>query len=257
MLILISPAKKLLPIDKPWLEAATTPVFIKKTDELLQRMKTLSPADLAQLMHISDDLATLNYQRYQSFQYSDDVKPSHGYPSVMLFQGDVYQNLKAGQWDKATIQFSETHLAILSGLYGLLGPLDRIQPYRLEMGTKLANSCGKDLYAFWQTSITEEINKRLESHTNPILVNLASTEYFDSVNTDLLKAHLITIHFKEHIKDQLKVIGIHSKKARGAMANYMLQNRIEDAEKIKQFTLLNYRFCNKSSNEHHFNFVRT
>ena len=255
MLTILSPAKKLLQYNTPYLEDTTTPVFQQKTDELIKLMKSFSTADLARLMHLSNDLAELNHQRYQSFKYG--VAPiTQTYPAILLFQGDVYQNLKARDWGKATMQYAQHHLAVLSGLYGLLKPLDVIQSYRLEMGTKLANACGKNLYDFWQTTITNELNKRLATHANPVLVNLASTEYFSAVNTSLLKVPVLTIHFKEQKNNQLKVIGIYAKKARGAMANYIMQHQIDDIEKIKQFTLLNYRYCEKSSDNQNFNFIR-
>jgi uncharacterized protein len=255
MLTLLSPAKKLLNFNKPYLEATTTPAFHKKTDELIGLMKSMSVSSIAQLMHLSETLAELNYQRYQAF-YRESCPLSHCYPALFLFQGDVYQSLKAGEWDRATVEFSQSHLAILSGLYGLLRPLDLIQPYRLEMGTKLPNNCGKNLYDFWQITITNELNNRLLSEETPVLINLASTEYFSAVDKSLLKAPLITIHFLEQKNDQLKVVGIHAKKARGAMANYIMTEQIENIEKIKEFSLLNYRYCEKSSDGENFNFIR-
>lgn len=255
MLTILSPAKKLTSFDQPYPGTITHPVFQKKTDELLALLKEFPVSGIARLMHLSNDLAELNYQRYQSF-HSGVCPESLGYPAVLLFRGDVYQNLHADKWDEATLAFSSSHLAILSGLYGVLRPLDLIQPYRLEMGTSLANASGKNLYAFWQASITNELNKQLASHSNPVLVNLASTEYFSAVNTSLLQFPLLTLHFKEKKDNQLKVIGIHAKKARGAMANYLMQHQIEDVEDIKEISILNYRFCNESSDKHNFNFVR-
>lgn len=255
MLTLLSPAKKLLKFDQPYSENTTQPIFAKQTAELIQLMKKKSIAEIARLMHLSDDLAELNYHRYQAFRL-ESCPASQSYPAIYLFQGDVYQQLQAQLWDKKTLDFSQTHLAILSGLYGLLKPLDSIQCYRLEMGTRLANSCGNNLYDFWQSSITEALNQQLAHHTNPVLVNLASTEYFGAVNTHQLKAPLVTIHFKERKGNQLKVIGIHAKKARGAMANFICQHQIDNVEKIKSFTVLNYHYCDKSSDSEHFNFIR-
>ena len=255
MLILLSPAKKLLTSDKPYLKETTAPVFQKKTAELMVLMKALSPSNLASLMHLSTDLAEINYQRYQAF-YSENCPLSQGYPAIFLFRGDVYKSLEADKWDKETLDFAQSHVMILSGLYGLLRPLDFIQPYRLEMGTKLPNSCGKNLYDFWKKTITNELNRCLLSQDHPLLVNLASTEYFNAVDVSLLKAPLLTLHFKEQKGQQLKVVGIHAKKARGAMANYITQHQIEDVEQIKNFTLLNYQYCAKSSDVHNFNFIR-
>lgn len=252
MLTLISPAKKLLTPSKPYLAKTSEPIFHKKTLELMAVLKDLSVSKIANLMHLSKDLAELNYQRYQSFHREG----SHCYPAVFLFRGDVYKSLNADLWDTETIEFAQSHLMILSGLYGLLRPLDLIQAYRLEMGTQLANSCGKNLYNFWQQTITHELNNYLSLQKNPLLINLASTEYFTAVDVSMLQAPVLTIHFKEQIGNELKVIGIHAKKARGAMANYICKNQIEDIEQLKQFTALNYRFCETSSDEKNFNFFR-
>lgn len=255
MLTLLSPAKKLADFDKPYSGTTSTPVFTKKTDELITILKTLPASRIAKLMHLSTNLAELNYQRFQSF-YSGACPDTATYPAVLLFQGDVYRSMKADKWDKATLEYSQGHLAILSGLYGVLKPLDLIQPYRLEMGTSLENASGKNLYAFWQACIVDELNNQLASHSNPMLVNLASTEYFSAVDTSRLKYPLVTIHFREKKGDESKVIGIYAKKARGAMADYLMRHRIEDVDAIKKISILNYRFCEKSSDEQDFNFVR-
>ena len=255
MLTLLSPAKKLAEFDRPYSGTTTTPVFPKKTNELITMLKTLPVSRIGSLMHLSSNLAELNYQRFQSF-YSGVCPDTAGYPAVLLFQGDVYRSMKADKWDKATLEFSQGHLAILSGLYGILKPLDLIQPYRLEMGTSLENACGKNLYAFWQANIADELNNQLASHSNQILVNLASTEYFSAVDTSRLKFPLVTIHFKEKKGNETKVIGIYAKKARGAMADYLMRHQIENVEAIKKISILNYRFCEQSSDERDFNFVR-
>ena len=255
MLTLLSPAKKLLTINKPYQAPTTNPLFQQKTAELIGLMKALSAADIANLMHLSHDLAEINYQRYQAF-HTDHCPISHSYPAVFLFRGDVYSSLHADQWSEPSLAFANSHLLILSGLYGLLRPLDSIQPYRLEMGTKLNNACGKNLYDFWKDSITNAINKYLSCDEKPLLVNLASSEYFNAVDTKKLKAPLLTIHFKEQKGNQLKVVGIHAKKARGAMANYICTQQIDEPEKIKQFNLLDYQYCEKSSDPQNFNFIR-
>lgn len=255
MLVLLSPAKKLLNFDKPYSGKTTKPVFQKKANELIAVMKDLSVSSIAKLMHISNDLAELNYQRYHSF-CRENCPVSQGYPAVYLFQGDVYRALQVNTWDHAALEFADSHLAILSGLYGLLKPLDFIQPYRLEMGTRLATAYGKSLYDFWQTDISHELNKQLASQRTPILINLASEEYFKAVDTSRLKFPQLTIHFREKNNNQLKVIGIYAKKARGAMAKYLMQQQIDDVDAIKQISILNYRFCKKSSDSQHFNFVR-
>lgn len=255
MLIVLSPAKTLRDIDKPWTKSATHPVFLSKTAELMTIMKAMSVADIAHLMQLSWALAELNYKRFQDFS-TDNPNNSTAFPAVFLFQGDVYQSLQANTWDNKAIDFSQTHLAILSGLYGLLSPLDMIQAHRLEMGTKIATATGRNLYDFWSNLITAELNKRLVQHQNPLLVNLASSEYFGAVNSKALNTPLLTIHFQEVKNNQRKVIGVHAKKARGAMANYIIQNRIDDKRGIAQFNQLNYQFCHDSSDEHHFYFIR-
>lgn len=255
MLILLSPAKKLLSAPLPYLGFTSNPVFEEKTDALIRLMKTKTQADIAKLMHLSPALATLNFQRYQAFSLSDSPS-AFTYPAIFLFQGDVYQNLKPQAWDEKTLDYAQSHCAILSGLYGLLRPLDAIEPYRLEMGTSLRTEYGSTLYAFWGDLITQELNKRLCGLANPLVINLASTEYFNAIDTTKLKAPLLTIHFQERKNNVLKIVGIQAKKARGAMANYILQHQIEDKERIKAFDLLNYTFCEKNSNENHFYFIR-
>lgn len=258
MLILLSPAKKLLnnyaSYGKP--QGATYPHFQTKTAELITLLKSLPIAKIAQLMHLSHELAELNYQRYQLFCL-DNCPLSQLCPAVFLFRGDVYGTLNADLWGKDALDFAQSHLLILSGLYGLLKPLDLIQPYRLEMGTKLENSAGKNLYTFWRTMITQELNRRLTLDGSGVLINLASTEYFNAVDVSQLQAPVLTIHFKEKQGNQLKIIGIHAKKARGAMANYIIQHQIKDVEKIKEFSLLGYHYCETSSNAHEFNFIRS
>lgn len=255
MLTLLSPAKKLADFDRPYSGITTEPVFTQKTDELIALLKALPVSRIASLMHLSSNLAELNYQRYQSF-HSGVCPETAGYPAIFLFQGDVYRSMRADKWDKTTLEFSHRHLAILSGLYGVLKPLDLIQAYRLEMGTSLENASGKNLYAFWQNSIADELNRQLASHTSQVLINLASTEYFSAVDTSRLKFPVITIHFREKKGTDTKVISIHAKKARGAMADYLMRHRIEDVDAIRKISILNYQFCEKSSDEHDFNFIR-
>lgn len=252
MLILLSPAKKLLSFNKPYQGITSTPVFRSKTTELVQIMKNKTQDEIAELMHLSPTLSALNYQRYQDFEVG-----KNSYPALFLFQGDVYQSLKPQLWDSKTLEYAQIHCSILSGLYGLLRPLDGIQPHRLEMGTRLITNSGSNLYAFWKSFITEEINHRVNSHNNPFVINLASSEYFSVVDLTKLKAPLLTIIFQERKNNQLKVIGIQAKKARGAMASYLLQNQIENKENIKTFNLLGYTFCKQSSDEDHFYFIRS
>ncbi|MFI4919548.1 MAG: peroxide stress protein YaaA [Legionellales bacterium] len=255
MLTLLSPAKKLLAINKPYTQNTTLPQFDSKTLELVSLMKSKTKEDIAGLMSLSQALATLNFDRYQEFVLQDP-QLSQTYPALLLFQGDVYQSLQAACWDNTSIEYSQCHLAILSGLYGLLRPLDRIQPYRLEMGVRLANPCGNNLYNFWQTSITSALNQQLAEHDNPVLINLASTEYFKAVDEKKINYPTVTINFYEKKNTELKMIGIHAKKARGAMARFLMRNQIDDLETLKTFTDLGYRFNHDSLSERHIDFVR-
>ena len=251
MLMLISPAKKLLTPVKPYQHEATNPIFSEKTAELATILKNLDVTDLIRLMKISPELAATNYQRFQSFEHSLE-----SYPAIFLFRGDVYKSLNVDEWDKNSLDFAQSHLRILSGIYGLLMPLDLIQPYRLEMGTTLANSCGKNLYDYWKLTVTTELNNQIASHARPIILNLASTEYSSVVDTKSLKAPLVTIHFKEKKGADLKVIGIHAKRARGAMARYVSQHQLDDIDSVKTFDLLNYQYVETQSDENNLVFVR-
>jgi len=255
MLILLSPAKKLSDLSKPYAETTSTPVFMEQTNILVKLMQTKSVADIAALMDLSKDLAELNYQRYQAFQLDEQALAS-SYPALFLFQGDVYQGLQAKSWDQKTVAYSQDHLRILSGLYGLLNPLDAIQPYRLEMGVRLENPAGKNLYDFWQHTLTHTLNQQLATHKNPLIINLASVEYFKAVAEKKLNYPVISINFYEKKNGQLKIIGIHAKKARGAMAKFLMQNQIDDLARLKEFAELGYTFHAASSSERHLDFVR-
>lgn len=250
MLTLLSPAKKLLNIEKPYVGITSKPSFGDKTGALVTLMQSKTVADIATLMDLSDDLATLNFERYQNF-WDAPV-----YPAVFLFQGDVYQGLQANSWEQSTVEYSQSHLRILSGLYGLLNPLDSIQPYRLEMGVRLKNPCGKNLYDYWQDTITQALNQQLKEQKNPVLINLASTEYFKAVNEKKLDHPIVTINFYEKKNDQLKMIGIHAKKARGVMAKFIMENQIDSLEQLKQFNELGYQYNEPSSSAHHLDFIR-
>ncbi|WP_058535322.1 peroxide stress protein YaaA [Legionella saoudiensis] len=254
MLILLSPAKKLLKTEKPYSGNISKPLFPEQTRTLVELMKSKSVEDIAALMDLSKDLATLNFARYQEFVF--DGHSPHAYPALFLFQGDVYQGLQADTWKPETVTYAQSHLRILSGLYGLLNPLDSIQPYRLEMGVRLTNPAGKSLYDFWQSTIAETLNQQLASQKNPAVINLASTEYFKAVNEKKLNYPVITINFYEHKNNQLKMIGIHAKKARGVMAKYLMEHQIDTLEGIKQFNELGYEFHQANSSATHFDFVR-
>ncbi|KTD06454.1 hypothetical protein Lgra_3231 [Legionella gratiana] len=256
MLILLSPAKKLLEISKPYGADTSKPIFLDKTNILVTLMQTKTVDEIAALMGLSKDLAELNYHRYQAFRM-DDKASFHSYPALFLFQGDVYQGLQAKSWDQKSVHYSQDHLRILSGLYGLLKPLDAIQPYRLEMGVRLENPAGKNLYAFWQHTVTQALNEQLAAQKNPMLINLASVEYFNAVDEKKLNYPIITINFYEKKNEQLKMIGIHAKKARGAMARFLMQNQIDDVSSLKEFDDLGYKFHESTSSKQHLDFVRS
>ncbi|HEN5547722.1 TPA: YaaA family protein, partial [Legionella pneumophila] len=181
MLTLLSPAKKLLSISKHYSKKTSNPLLLDKALQLVKIMKLKSVEQIADLMDLSRQLAELNYERYQNFDLKNNPM-NHSYPALFLFQGDVYQGLNANSWKDEEIEYAQSHLGILSGLYGFLRPLDRIQPYRLEMGVNLENPAGKNLYAFWSKIVTNILNQILAEQSNPVLINLASTEYFKVVD---------------------------------------------------------------------------
>lgn len=255
MLCLISPAKKLLKNLSPFHGELTPPLFLKNAESLIEIMQKKSMNDIAHLMDLSADLAQLNFDRYQQFHFGTKAMKA-SYPALLLFQGDVYQGLDAKNWREKDINYSHNHLAILSGLYGLLRPMDGIQPYRLEMGTKLNNPKGSTLYAFWSEQLTDYINEQLNSHEHPILINLASTEYFKVIQEKKLKHPVLTINFYEEKNNKIKMIGIYAKKARGLMARYMMQNQIDTIEQLKDFKEQGYYFNELSSSETHLDFIR-
>lgn len=255
MLSLISPAKKLLTNFKSFPGTTTSPEFLDEAESLIKLMQTKSLADIAGLMDLSPALAQLNFDRYQNFYFKQSPLDA-SYPALLLFQGDVYQGLQAKTLSSDDFTYAEEHLAILSGLYGLLRPMDSIQPYRLEMGVKLQNSKGANLYDFWSEKLTAYLNKQLASHKNPVLINLASTEYFKAVQQKKLTYPIVTVNFYEQKNNEVKMIGIYAKKARGLMARYIVQQRVDDLAQLKQFSEQGYRFNEQRSTEFHLDFVR-
>lgn len=245
MLLLVSPAKDLdfQPLAQPL--PVTQPDMLAQSRQLAEICKTLTPADLSSLMHISDKLAGLNAARFAQWQLpftEDNAKAA-----LFAFNGDVYQGLDAASLTADDIAFAQQHLRILSGLYGVLRPLDLMQPYRLEMGTKLANPHGKDLYAFWQNSITEQLNQQLSVLQTEVVVNLASQEYFKAVKPKLLQGRLISPVFKDFKNGQYKIISFFAKKARGLMARYIIEKRLTIAEQLKGFDLAGYQYSAEQS----------
>lgn len=249
MLTLISPAKTLDWSD-PSIDFHSLPDFQKETFELVSVMKKKTVEDIKELMDISDNLAVLNKKRYLDFQKRFDFSTSK--QALLAFDGDVYQQIDVQSYSKEDFEFAQRHLRILSGLYGLLRPMDLIQPYRLEMGVRLENKKGKNLYEFWGSRIANAINEAAKKEP---IVNLASQEYFKAVDTKKLKSSVVTPIFLEYRNGKYETIGLFAKKARGMMVNHIIKNRIEDPEQLKAFREANYEFAGEGA-EGTWRFVR-
>lgn len=228
--------------------------FMENSLKLIKILQKLSPGKISKLMDLSEKLSELNYQRYQEF--STPFSKDNARQAILAFKGDVYDGIDIESFSKADIKYSQNHLRIISGLYGLLRPLDLIQPYRLEMGAKLANKNGKDLYKFWGDNITQKLNELLKENAIDILVNLASGEYFKAINQKKLNGHVITPIFKEKKGDSYKIVMLFAKRARGMMAAYIIKNRIEYIEDIKLFNEDGYKFNPAFSTKSDLVFVR-
>ncbi|QBC43867.1 peroxide stress protein YaaA [Iodobacter fluviatilis] len=242
MLMLLSPAKTLDYTTPPVTPDFSLPDFLAHSAQLIKLLKQQSPAQIASLMKLSDPLAALNVGRYQAWH--PDFTPSNAKQAVLAFMGDVYEGLNAGEMNQIQLDYLSNHLRILSGLYGLLRPLDLIQPYRLEMGTSLVNPAGNHLYAFWGETITTAINQ-LQPKT---VVNLASTEYFKSVKPKLLNSPLITPVFEDYKNGKYKIISFYAKRARGLMVRWAASHNINQAEDLKAFNSEGYQFTPSVSN---------
>ena len=241
MLIVISPAKKLDFDSLPQTDDFTIPDCLSDSSELIDTLRNYSAKQLEKLMHLSTNLAQLNFDRYQDWHLP--FKPQNAKQAILTFKGDVYAGMNIESFSDDDLNFTQAHLRILSGLYGLLRPLDLMQPYRLEMGTRLENTRGKNLYEFWGSQITELLNKQLKDIGSQTLINLASNEYYKSVKHKDIKGQIITPIFKEKRDDgSYKIIGIYAKKARGMMSAYILKNNMEKAEQIKNFTEAGYSY---------------
>ncbi|WP_371378151.1 peroxide stress protein YaaA [Thalassotalea aquiviva] len=240
MLIIVSPAKNLDFETTVPTEKYTQPELLEHSQELIKHCKALTPMDLSSLMGISDKLAGLNAARFSEWQLP--FTKDNARPAMFAFNGDVYSGLDAYSFNDKDIAFAQQHLVILSGLYGLLKPLDLMQAYRLEMGTKLANERGDNLYQFWDGIITDKVNQALANQGDDALVNLASNEYFKSVKKKQLQANVITPAFKDWKNGQYKMISFYAKKARGLMARYIIQNQLTSVEQLKQFDLDGYQY---------------
>lgn len=240
MLMVISPAKTLDFDIKPATKIHTTPDFLADAQELIDELRQLSPHDISALMGISDQLGVLNYDRFQ--QWSQPFSPDNAKPALLAFKGDVYTGLAAENFNAQGFRFAQKHLRILSGLYGLLRPLDLMQAYRLEMGTKFANQRGKDLYQFWGDAITQALNNQLKALKTDTLVNLASNEYFKAVNKKQLAADIITPVFKDLKNGQYKIISFYAKKARGQMAAWVIEHGLTEVDGLVDFNVAGYGY---------------
>lgn len=261
MYFVLSPAKSLNEQDEVPLNLGnyySQPALIEHSQALMKILKSKEPIDLQELMSISDDLAQLNAERNQQWQWDNDqpFTTDNAKPAGYLFDGDVYTGLDMYDMDKDTAIYVNEHLGILSGLYGILKPLDLIQPYRLEMGTKLKNERGDNLYEFWGEQITDAINKQMADSEDKVLINLASNEYFKAVKKKGLDAKIISPRFEDEKNGQYKVIAFYAKKARGLMVKYAADNKLTNTEQLKQFDLAGYYYVDELSDDKTWTFRR-
>ena len=254
MITLLSPSKKLNLDSQDIIDHYTQCEFIKSAETLANEAKNLTENDLKDLMDISDKLAKINRERFD--RWALPFNQENAKQAVLAFDGGVYSGLKADTFSDKDFTFAQDHLRILSGLYGILKPLDLIQPYRLEMGVGFQNPKGKDLYAFWKESITKSLNKTLKKHSSPIIINCASIEYFSAIDLSKLNGDILSIVFKEYRNDELKFISFNAKKARGLMTQYIMKNKIDKLSDIKDFNYEDYKFDSKLSEDNTFVFTR-
>lgn len=241
MLMVISPAKTLDFESKPVTARFTQPQYLDHSQELIEQLRELSPAQISELMHVSDKIGGLNAARFGS--WTPAFTPANAKQALLAFKGDVYTGLNAETFSEADFSYAQDHLRMLSGLYGLLRPLDLMMPYRLEMGTKLANARGKDLYAFWGTRISEWLNEALAEQGDDVLLNLASNEYFSAVKRTALNARIINTEFKDLKNGQYKIISFFAKRARGLMARWAVLHKAGTPRKLEGFDLEGYAFA--------------
>ena len=254
MFTVISPAKRLH--EGPAIEALshTQPYWPEESAQLIDALKPLDEGSLSKLMGISDALAELNRDRYQ--RWLPTPEPSLARQAALTFAGDTYVGLDAESLSDSELEFAQGTLGILSGLYGLLRPLDLVQPYRLEMGTSLKNSRGKNLYEFWGTKIAEKITEAISDHAYPVVINLASAEYFKAISPKTFPHRVITPIFKEVKSGKAKVVSFVAKRARGAMARHIVQQRIQEPEHLKSYTGMGYTFQPEDSTDNEWVYTR-
>lgn len=240
MLIVISPAKTLDYSTPATTKKFTTPDYLDESQELIDRARNYSTLDITEIMAVSTKIAELNFERFKDWH--TPFTPENAKQAVLAFKGDVYTGLDANTLEAADFTFAQKYLRILSGLYGLLRPLDLMQPYRLEMGRKIETDRGKNLYEFWGNTVTDGLNKQLKKSGSSHLINLASNEYFKSVKPKLLNAEIITPAFKDYKNGEYKMMGVYAKKARGMLSRYIIQNQLTNIEDIKSFNEDGYVF---------------
>ena len=254
MLITLSPSKgQDFELAAPT-NTFTIPQQLKDSEKLIKQLRKLSVEEIKKLMSLSDNLAELNFQRYKDFGLP--FNQQNAKQAIFAFKGDVYSGINTSSMAQQDFEYAQNHVRILSGLYGYLRPLDLIQPYRLEMKTKLENSKGADLYQFWGESITNLLNDEFKTHSQKVLVNLASNEYWKSVQPKKLNAKVINVAFKEVKDGKARIIAIFAKKARGMMTDFIVRNRVETVDGLKDFNYENYKFDASTSNENSFVFTR-
>lgn len=254
MLTVLSPAKTLDYESPSITDQTSTPQFMDQSALLVDDARTLAPDDIRSLMGVSEAIASLNHERFMN--WAPESTTANAKQAILAFKGDVYTGLEAETMSADDLEFAQAHLRILSGLYGLLRPLDLMQPYRLEMGLKFSNQRGKNLYEFWGERITDAINADLSSAGTETLVNLASNEYFKAVKTKSLNADIITPQFKDLKNGQYKMISFFAKKARGVMARYIIDNQLTDPDQLKSFTGSGYYFSAEQSSGNNLVFLR-
>ena len=240
MITVISPAKKLTKECKAQTKEYLVPRFLNKTESLINTLKLMKPHDLMTLMGISEKLAVLNWERIQN--WTKKIGPENSLESIYMFRGDTYSGLDADSLNDDDINFAQDNTRILSGLYGLLRPLDMMMPYRLEMGTKLKHSSGNNLYDYWGDTLAFSINEDLKKHSDNIIINCASVEYFKAIDRPSLNAKIITPSFKEIKNGKMRMVSFHAKRARGMMTRFIIQNKIRDHKDILSFNLGGYRY---------------
>lgn len=254
MLIVVSPAKTLDYETPSKTKIHTVPDFLKESQKLIKRLREFAPQDISELMNVSSNIADLNFDRYKS--WSANFTEKNAKQALLAFKGDVYTGLDAESFSAKDFKFAQQHLRMLSGLYGLLRPLDLMKPYRLEMGTRLSTDRGKNLYEFWGSEITEALNQQLKKIKSDYLINLASNEYFKSVKPKELNGEIITPAFKDYKAGQYKMIGVYAKKARGSLSRFIIQNQLTDPEDIKDYAMDGYRYNESMSKDNTWVFSR-